>query len=65
TISSFLYPVVKECFSEVNPIAVKEALTILGYPVGPPRPPLTRLSKNNRKRLISVLEKFLSEVNEF
>ena len=65
TISSFLYPVVKECFSEVNPITVKEALTILGYPVGPPRPPLTRLSKNNRKRLISVLEKFLSEVNEF
>ena len=36
---------------ETNPMAVKEALSILGLPGGPLRPPLTRLTETNRELL--------------
>jgi 4-hydroxy-tetrahydrodipicolinate synthase len=42
---------------ETNPMAVKEALALMGLPGGPLRPPLTRLSEPNR----AVLRKLLQE----
>jgi 4-hydroxy-tetrahydrodipicolinate synthase len=42
---------------ETNPMAVKEALAILGLPGGPLRPPLTRLGEANR----TLLKRLLAE----
>ncbi len=44
-------------FSETNPIPVKKALTMMGYPVGKGRLPLCEMSEKNEKRLASVLKK--------
>lgn len=44
-------------FSETNPIPVKKALTMMGYPVGKGRLPLCEMSEKNEKRLSSVLKK--------
>ena len=44
-------------FSETNPIPVKKALTMIGYPVGKGRLPLCEMSEKNEKRLASVLKK--------
>ncbi|MDD8026801.1 MAG: 4-hydroxy-tetrahydrodipicolinate synthase [Acidobacteriota bacterium] len=41
---------------ETNPMAVKEALTLLGLPGGPLRPPLMRLSEANRETLKRLLK---------
>lgn len=41
---------------ETNPMAVKEALALMGLPGGPLRPPLTRLSEPNRAILKKLLE---------
>jgi 4-hydroxy-tetrahydrodipicolinate synthase len=41
---------------ETNPMAVKEALALLGLPGGPVRPPLTRLSETNRELLKRLLK---------
>jgi 4-hydroxy-tetrahydrodipicolinate synthase len=40
---------------ETNPMAVKEALTLMGLPGGPLRPPLTALSEANRETLKRLL----------
>lgn len=40
-------PVISSLFSEVNPIPVKAALKIIGFDVGNPRLPLTKIEKNN------------------
>jgi 4-hydroxy-tetrahydrodipicolinate synthase len=42
---------------ETNPMAVKEALSLMGLPGGPLRPPLTRLGEKNRE----ILKKLLQE----
>ena len=42
---------------ETNPMAVKEALALLGLPGGPLRPPLTRLGEPNREVLAGLLRK--------
>jgi 4-hydroxy-tetrahydrodipicolinate synthase len=42
---------------ETNPMAVKEALSLMGFPGGGLRPPLTRLSEPNR----AVVERLLRE----
>ena len=44
-------------FYETNPIPVKKALTMMGYPVGKGRLPLCEMSEKNEKRLSSVLKK--------
>ena len=44
-------------FSETNPIPIKKALTMMGYPVGKGRLPLCEMSEKNEKRLASVLKK--------
>lgn len=41
---------------ETNPMAVKEALAMLGLPGGPLRPPLTKLSEANRELLRRLLK---------
>jgi 4-hydroxy-tetrahydrodipicolinate synthase len=41
---------------ETNPMAVKEALALMGLPGGPLRPPLTRLGEKNRDILKKILE---------
>ncbi len=41
---------------ETNPMAVKEALNLMGLPGGGLRPPLTRLSEPNRERLGKLLK---------
>ena len=48
-------PLVDALFCEVNPIPVKRALELEGFPVGAPRLPLTPLSESNRPRLAAAL----------
>lgn len=45
-------------FIETNPIPVKSALIQMGYEVGKPRLPLTKLTKKNEVKLIEVLKKY-------
>ncbi len=51
-----LLPLIRALFIETNPIALKEALNLMGYPVGAVRPPLSPLSEENRKILIEEME---------
>lgn len=55
-IDALLAPLVKACFSEINPIPVKAALSLLGYPCGKPRAPLTPLSAYRKQALKNTLE---------
>ncbi len=50
-----LLPLQKACFSEVNPIPVKEGLNLLGFRAGKPRPPLTPLSAEHKETLIEAM----------
>ena len=50
-------PLINSLFSEVNPIPVKAALTLMGYNVGNPRLPLIPISNLNGKRLESEMRK--------
>ena len=48
-------PVVQALYIETNPIPVKEALSMMGLPAGPPRLPMVPLKPENRERLRKVL----------
>ena len=48
-------PLIRQLFSEVNPIPVKAAMKLLGYDCGDCRLPLTTLSPENLKKLKSML----------
>lgn len=48
-------PLIHALFSEVNPIPVKAALSMLGYDFGVPRLPLTELSLEKRSHLNDLL----------
>ncbi len=50
-----LQPLFKALFSTSNPIPVKAALEINGWPVGPPRSPLLPLNDEMRKSLLSII----------
>lgn len=50
-----LWPLLKTLFIETNPIAIKEALQLMGYPVGPVRLPLAPLHEANQKILFEEL----------
>jgi 4-hydroxy-tetrahydrodipicolinate synthase len=50
-----LLPLCKALFSTTNPIPVKAALELSGWPVGAPRLPLVSASTDVRNRLTSVL----------
>lgn len=50
-----LQPLVEALFSDVNPIPVKAAMTIIGYDCGDCRLPLGKLSEEKRSRLKQLL----------
>ncbi len=50
-----LFPLMKACFSDSNPIPVKEGLNLLGFEAGLPRPPLPPLSPAGRRKLLRAL----------
>lgn len=52
-----LQPLVDLLFCEVNPIPIKEAMALIGYDCGPCRLPLTRMTPENRKKLMTALGK--------
>ena len=52
-----LLPLIELLFCEVNPIPIKEAMSLIGYDCGHCRLPLTRLTKENRKKLMGCLKK--------
>jgi len=54
-LQDFLLPLTDACFTEVNPIPVKEAYNMLGINAGVPRPPLTELEEKNKKILFAAL----------
>lgn len=49
---------INHLFCEVNPIPIKQALNLLGYNVGNPRLPLTKLSESNEKKLTILLQNY-------
>lgn len=51
-------PLIDALFSDVNPIPVKEALTLTGFDAGPLRLPLYHLSEKRREVLHGVLQRF-------
>ena len=53
-----LLPLANACFVEVNPIPVKEGVGMIGFDVGVPRAPLTRLEEGNREKLANAIKKF-------
>ena len=50
-----LIPLIGALFCEVNPIPVKKALELEGFPVGLPRLPLTELSEEKLPSLKAAL----------
>lgn len=51
-------PLIDALFSDVNPIPVKEALTLTGFDAGPLRLPLYHLSEERREVLRGVLKNY-------
>lgn len=50
-----LLPLMRACFIEVNPIPIKAALQLSGFPVGDPRPPLTPIAPCHREQLLLAM----------
>jgi 4-hydroxy-tetrahydrodipicolinate synthase len=50
-----LNPLVRALFSEVNPIPAKAALNLMGFDMGDPRMPLTRISEGNLEKLRTAM----------
>lgn len=63
-LSDRLLPLTSACFSEVNPIPVKEAYRFLGMDAGNPRPPLTRLEKEHADSLKKAMKFAGVKVND-
>ena len=61
-LSDALLPLIDACFSEVNPIPVKEGMRLLGFGTGTLRPPLTPMEPQNRERLIAAMRAYGLEV---
>ncbi|MBQ7677661.1 MAG: dihydrodipicolinate synthase family protein, partial [Lachnospiraceae bacterium] len=51
-------PLVDALFSEVNPIPVKKAMNLMGFEVGPLRPPLYEMLPENAAKLEAEMKKF-------
>ena len=51
-------PLIDQLFSEVNPIPVKKAVSLLGMEAGPLRLPLTEISAENEKKLVQAMKEF-------
>lgn len=52
-----LLPLIDLLFCEVNPIPIKEAMGLMGFDCGGCRLPLTKLTQENRKKLMQYLQK--------
>lgn len=50
-----LAPLVRAVFLETNPIPIKKAVELIGYPAGGLRLPLAQISEDNEKKLKAVL----------
>lgn len=50
-----LLPLFKGLFMETNPVPLKAALNLIGFPAGPPRLPLLPLEGENLRRLEKIL----------
>lgn len=50
-----LQPVIESLFCEVNPIPVKEAMSLIGYDCGSCRPPLTSINEQHKGQLKNSL----------
>lgn len=61
-IADALFPLAQACFTEVNPIPVKEGMNMLGFRAGVPRAPLTPLLPEHRDRLAAEMKRFGLEV---
>jgi 4-hydroxy-tetrahydrodipicolinate synthase len=53
-----LLPLFQAMFLETNPIPVREAMNLLGWNIGLPRPPLTPLSPKFREKLVEEMKAF-------
>ncbi|MBQ8291937.1 MAG: 4-hydroxy-tetrahydrodipicolinate synthase [Clostridia bacterium] len=62
TLNDKLLPLANACFVEVNPIPVKEAVNLLGYKAGTPRPPLTVMEDENKAKLIAAMQNYGLEI---
>ena len=51
-----LAPLFKVLFITTNPIPVKAALEMVGFPVGAPRPPLVEATSDQKAAIGKVLE---------
>ena len=51
-------PLVEALFSEVNPIPVKKALSLMGHDVGPLRSPLTEMTEANAAKLAEAMKNY-------
>ena len=56
TLQLDLLPLIGALFAESNPIPVKAGVAWLGFDVGPPRPPLTRVDPSVCDRLVHALQ---------
>ncbi len=50
-----LAPLVRAAFLETNPVPIKKAVELIGFPAGNLRPPLAPISEDNEKKLKSAL----------
>ena len=57
-LSMLSLPLMKSMFYEVNPIPIKTAMNMSGFDVGLLRLPLTKMSKENAKKLNNVLKDY-------
>ncbi len=51
-----LMPLFKALFIKTNPILTKASVELLGFPVGPPRLPLVKATKEEKEKLKKVME---------
>lgn len=51
-------PLIEQLFSEVNPIPVKKAVSLMGYEAGPLRMPLTEMEPEHAQKLGEAMETF-------
>lgn len=51
-----LLPLMRALFADVNPVPVKQALNLLGFSVGPCRPPLFKIEPASKEKLITALK---------
>ncbi|MEW6725362.1 4-hydroxy-tetrahydrodipicolinate synthase [Desulforudis sp. 1088] len=50
-----LYPMIKGIFITTNPVPIKAALNLLGWGVGPPRPPLVEANDEEKEALRKLM----------